>query len=64
MNFQWTNVKNWFSMHQRMKLQQCAYNRITVIKNFQLWECIENGIKSEKHTFVKKIPFRINCDSR
>ena len=49
-------------MPQHMKLQHCAYNRIT--EGFQLWECIENGIKSEKQTLEKKIPFRINCDHR
>ena len=54
--------KHWFGMPQHMKLQHCAYNRIT--EGFQLWECIENGIKSEKQTLDKKIPFRINRDHR
>ena len=59
-NFEWKNLKNWFGMPQCMKLQHCTYNKITEV--FQLWECIESGTKSEKQTFNKKIPFRINCD--
>ena len=61
MNFEWTNLKNWFGMPQCMKQQHYAYNRIT--ESFQLWGCIENGIKSEKPA-AKKIPFRINRDHR
>ena len=48
-------------MPQCMK-QHCAYNRLT--EGFQLRGCIENGIKLEKQTFDKKIPFRINHDHR
>ena len=49
-------------MPQCMKQQHCAYNRIT--ERFKLQGCIENGIKLEKQTFDKKIPFRINHDHR
>ena len=45
-----------------MKQQHCAYDKIT--EGFQLWGSIENGIKSEKQTFDKKIPVRINRDHR
>ena len=47
---------------QHMKLQHCAYNKIT--EGFQLLDCIENGMKSEKQTFNKTIPFRINRNRR
>ena len=49
-------------MPHHMKLQHCAYNWRT--EGFQLWYCIENGMKSKKQTFNKKIPFRINRNHR